>query len=45
MKHKIKHVHFVGMADRRDARSRGPSGDATGRIGESRRPAGGDTRA
>ena len=43
MKHKVEHVHFVGMADRREARSRGPgkwgSGavGATGRIGVSRR--------
>lgn len=37
MKHKVKHVHFVEMADRREARSRGPKGDATGRIGETRR--------
>ena len=44
MKPKIKHVHFVGMADRREARSRGPSGDATGRIGESRRRARVDKR-
>jgi len=39
MKHKVKHVHFVGM--RRIAVSPGAgapvSGDATGQIGESRR--------